>query len=389
MARTGKAPRHFAESRKSQPIKLGSRDFLIAEIATRIINACADFNVGARRSKLIKTIGCALHQHGKIAFCGIFFLLHCHAPTRATTILGRQCDLYGGILDTRGSADDCYEGDLADVNSWRASGRCAGAVAIYGQYGECSSAPPSSGNCHPGACVTGDCKDGIGTMNFPSGGSYAGQFKEGKFWGKGVLRFCSGQIFEGSFKADLADGDFTITNEYPDCDDVRPYEGAPRRCRARATWQHGSVSTGVFRADKRQGTWTTVVELTAPTGKKVKKVTTLNYIADKPEGEMITAYYESDSPSPYERKIVASFKNGVEDVEAGRRRDAEAARAKADYQASRLQECQRLAYNLPGHMAPDSRGDIGRVCSNGWRYGSPDWVKCRDEMDACWDILNK
>ena len=115
MARTGKAPRHFAESRKSQPIKLGSRDFLIAEIATRIINACADFNVGARRSKLIKAIGCALHQHGKIAFCGIFFLLHCHAPTRATTILGRQCDLYGGILDTRGSADDCYEGDLAEL----------------------------------------------------------------------------------------------------------------------------------------------------------------------------------------------------------------------------------------------------------------------------------
>jgi len=45
----------------------------------------------------------------------------------------------------------------------------------------------------------GNCSDGFGTIRFPSGNVYTGNFKGGKFSGSGKMRFASGNILEGEF----------------------------------------------------------------------------------------------------------------------------------------------------------------------------------------------
>jgi hypothetical protein len=44
-----------------------------------------------------------------------------------------------------------------------------------------------------------DRREGSGTLSWPSGEKYVGQFKDYKFNGKGVHSFKTGMVYRGSF----------------------------------------------------------------------------------------------------------------------------------------------------------------------------------------------
>jgi hypothetical protein len=48
-------------------------------------------------------------------------------------------------------------------------------------------------------CLSGDCINGSGTYQFPSGNKYTGEFKDRKREGKGVFYFADGDKFDGSW----------------------------------------------------------------------------------------------------------------------------------------------------------------------------------------------
>lgn len=65
------------------------------------------------------------------------------------------------------------------------------------------------------ACIAGNCITGFGTMLFPSGNKYVGNFINRKRQGKGTFYFNNGDKYEGTFKADLKDnGTYTFSNGY-------------------------------------------------------------------------------------------------------------------------------------------------------------------------------
>jgi hypothetical protein len=65
----------------------------------------------------------------------------------------------------------------------------------------------------PAEC-TGDVatwNDCTGTQDLPNGAKYAGEFKNGKFDGKGTLTWKDGDQYVGEFKAGVRDGTGTVT----------------------------------------------------------------------------------------------------------------------------------------------------------------------------------
>lgn len=63
-------------------------------------------------------------------------------------------------------------------------------------------------------CLSGDCKNGFGTLKFPSGGIYEGYFVDGNFHGKGTLTYAEDQTtYAGTWvNHELLNG--TITRKY-------------------------------------------------------------------------------------------------------------------------------------------------------------------------------
>ena len=59
-----------------------------------------------------------------------------------------------------------------------------------------------------------DIKEGKGTYNWPSGGKYEGDWKDGKKEGKGTWTYADGGKYEGYWKNDKKDGKGIMT--YPD-----------------------------------------------------------------------------------------------------------------------------------------------------------------------------
>ncbi|MCW7492557.1 hypothetical protein ND861_09515 [Leptospira sp. 2 VSF19] len=57
---------------------------------------------------------------------------------------------------------------------------------------------------YPGKCIAGDCISGLGEMVFPSGSTYKGEFRNGKFDGFGRAESCSNYLFEGTFTSGIA-----------------------------------------------------------------------------------------------------------------------------------------------------------------------------------------
>ncbi len=63
-------------------------------------------------------------------------------------------------------------------------------------------------------CVSGDCANGQGVMKFPSGNRYEGSFRNYQFNGRGKMSFASGNVLEGTFVDHLpVEGSFLYKGE--------------------------------------------------------------------------------------------------------------------------------------------------------------------------------
>ena len=51
-------------------------------------------------------------------------------------------------------------------------------------------------------CISGDCKNGKGTYQYPSGAKYVGEFKNGEINGVGVCYYTNGSKYSGEWRAD-------------------------------------------------------------------------------------------------------------------------------------------------------------------------------------------
>ena len=58
-------------------------------------------------------------------------------------------------------------------------------------------------------CKEGDCLNGTGTMVYPSGSRYVGEFKNGLFNGSGTMYFYNGSKYEGNWKDGVMEGEGT------------------------------------------------------------------------------------------------------------------------------------------------------------------------------------
>jgi hypothetical protein len=120
-------------------------------------------------------------------------------------------------------------------------------------------------------CLTGNCKNGLGIMGFPSGARYEGTFMNGKFHGPGKWIYPYGAVFEGEYVENFAHGKGRITHSdnsvttgiWENGDylgDTR--EGNTRDCThgdcgnirmGIFKYQDGTVYTGEFKDGKPQG----------------------------------------------------------------------------------------------------------------------------------------
>jgi hypothetical protein len=65
-----------------------------------------------------------------------------------------------------------------------------------------------------GQCISGDCKNGIGTYKYPSGARYTGHFEQGEIQGVGVCYYTDGSKYQGEWVNRFPEGKGTKT--YPD-----------------------------------------------------------------------------------------------------------------------------------------------------------------------------
>ncbi len=96
--------------------------------------------------------------------------------------------------------------------------------AVSGRQSAVSRSPiphPSSLIPHPsqeGGCVQGDCYNGYGVWEYPSGNRYVGDFLEGKPHGRGILYFANGNKYLGNWSKNYRDGEgkfiFSEGHEY-------------------------------------------------------------------------------------------------------------------------------------------------------------------------------
>ena len=61
-------------------------------------------------------------------------------------------------------------------------------------------------------CINGDCEDGQGTLTFPDGKKYVGEFKDGKRHGQGTFIWPSGTKYVGEFKNGKMHGKGILTS---------------------------------------------------------------------------------------------------------------------------------------------------------------------------------
>ena len=60
-------------------------------------------------------------------------------------------------------------------------------------------------------CISGDCKNGIGTYVYPSGAKYTGHFKDGEIHGVGVCYYTDGSKYQGEWVHRYPEGRGTKT----------------------------------------------------------------------------------------------------------------------------------------------------------------------------------
>ena len=63
-----------------------------------------------------------------------------------------------------------------------------------------------------GGCISGDCKNGVGTYTWRDGSKYVGEWKDGNQHGQGTQTWANGQKYVGEWKDGLQHGQGTSTN---------------------------------------------------------------------------------------------------------------------------------------------------------------------------------
>jgi hypothetical protein len=60
-------------------------------------------------------------------------------------------------------------------------------------------------------CIQGDCQNATGIMAFQNGSRYEGEFKDGKYSGRGTFYFANGSVYEGEYENGRYHGQGTFT----------------------------------------------------------------------------------------------------------------------------------------------------------------------------------
>lgn len=94
-----------------------------------------------------------------------------------------------------GKAPPCAEDEWLRAGSGRDPARC---------FVEFAALPPRV--ALQGRCDQGDCRSGTGTLRWPSGESYTGQFRNGRRQGQGSFRWPDGRAYVGAWRDGQPDG---------------------------------------------------------------------------------------------------------------------------------------------------------------------------------------
>ena len=81
----------------------------------------------------------------------------------------------------------------------------------YQNYEEFTAAPPQAQQPVLAGCIQGDCVNGQGTLMWPTGQKYVGQFKDGKRHGQGTNSMPDGRKYVGEFRDDQPNGHGAFT----------------------------------------------------------------------------------------------------------------------------------------------------------------------------------
>lgn len=101
-------------------------------------------------------------------------------------------------------------------------------------------------------CIQGNCFNGVGQINFPSGSTYQGDFKNGQFHGKGVFNYTDGRMYNGNFR----NGQFHGKGTFQSVDKSiykGDYQNGKREGDGVLTLANGDVYTGQWKADNLNG----------------------------------------------------------------------------------------------------------------------------------------
>jgi hypothetical protein len=101
-------------------------------------------------------------------------------------------------------------------------------------------------------CISGDCKNGFGTLVYSTGESYTGNWVNGTMSGKGKFTSPNGNVFEGDFKNNSLSGKGILRMANGDVYNG-DWENSEKQGNGKYIWANGEVYDGQWVNSKRQG----------------------------------------------------------------------------------------------------------------------------------------
>jgi hypothetical protein len=106
-------------------------------------------------------------------------------------------------------------------------------------------------------CIMGDCENGPGMIEYGTGDSYEGDFKDGRAHGQGKYFTKDGAVYTGSFKNDKYNGFGTLVSPKGDKHEGNFVDGK-KDGHGKFTYANGDVIEGIYSAGKiKTGIYTT------------------------------------------------------------------------------------------------------------------------------------